>query len=195
MSGGFRHLVQAVAMLPAAERDVAEAVGIRLPHVAMWFRVLRQKRIVHCQRVVQRSPLLWDRVYAIGDGINAVAPQDALRGERTAQVRGHVMSFALLWRALETPATTAEIAHETGICQRSVCLHIATMRDAGLVHIAAWTPAGKNWAPNWAQGRGTNVPRPRAQTRTAINLRYYRRSRERQAVQPLQQALSMGAMA
>lgn len=195
MSGCFRDLVQAVAMLPAAERDVAEALGMQLPRVAMWFRALRHKRLVHCQRVVQRTPLLVDRVYALGDGINAVAPQDALIGASTLRVHGHVVTFAAMWRALETPATTAEIAEATGICLRSVCGFIATLRDAGLVHIGGWTPAGKNWAPNWVQGKGTNALRPRAQTRSAVNLRYYRRSRERQAVQPLQQALSMGLMA
>ncbi len=58
-------------------------------------------------------------------------PRPVGRTDAIAAVLGR--SRTLLLTELETPASTTELAHRTGICPPGVSQHLAALRDVGLV--------------------------------------------------------------
>ena len=79
--------------------------------------------------------------------------------------------MSLLQAMQEAPTTIAELAQDIGYSVDVVQMRVRALRDAGVIHVAAWDrPKHKGTTvARWAFGPGVDVPRPKRQSKKAKN--------------------------
>lgn len=187
---GVPHLLRMLVCLPASSVEIARRIGSDEQVVSRWLWQCRLKGLVHCTHVEHVRPHVFVRHWAMGPGVNAESPNDSRRRGRSVKPVEAVVTFGLVWRALENPHTAPELAEVTGIDHRSVNKLLKQFREAKMAHISGWQPVAHSYAPEWTRGHGQTARRPAPLPRKVVNARAWQRRKEKLAALALQQALT-----
>ena len=160
----YRHLIAAMASLPADAQGMADAAGITRNRM---YRLVKQMRRMGVIRVAEyiRDGRNTRIVYALSDG----SPDLTVR----CKLARESFQLALIWREMAEARTSGEIAEATGVCRRSVNLQVRRLIDAKLAHIAGWDWAHQVPVAAYQRGKGTNAKRPNGMSKAEINRRYW----------------------
>lgn len=187
----YARVLSVVTHKPMAHDDVAAKLG----HAAVTVREvlwrMQHMGLVHVigwlphksQRSVLRA------VFKGGSGPSVPYPRELRRPTpgsvlARSQPRPALIHFASIVRAFSEGATREEVRERTGITAANLAPLIRCMRSLGILHICDWTRSvaspGKP-AEVLQFGVGRDAPRPKAQSRKAIQERYRNRQRAKRA--------------
>lgn len=115
-------------------------------------------------------------------------PIGGVKRLRNAKPTSEMTAFASLIRALEVPASRADLAEATGMNDQTIRAALRAMLKERMVRVALWTPRltpGGPYVPNFQMGAAPSAPRPSKTPAAELRRRYLEGRRQREIVRPL----------
>lgn len=204
---GYADVLRAVVDGPVTQREVVERAGIAKTNAWRILGTLHHMRVIHISAWVARPRSPYMPAYGIGDKPDAPMPTTRPNGKACevmaapksapSRLSAEVIGFAALVRALEQPASVAELEAATGIFERTIRNAIGRMRELGLVFIADWERrayGGGLPIANYQWGIGQrDKPRLQPLGRQRAQRRYRESRASREAQQFINRALASSA--
>jgi hypothetical protein len=176
-------------------QQLRQEVGCTRGNVSITLNAMHG-RIAHIEAYADESrrPALW----RAGNGKDAPKPL-ANRGLGPRSRGADRIAFVVLVQALMSgPHRQLELEQITGCHHGSVRRQLRELRQAGLIHIAAWDKPGRsgNYAAYWEWGPGkSNVAKPKRMSELQIRHRWEAASRQRRRDLQIHSALAANSTA
>lgn len=177
-------MAQIIAELPSTVSALQEKFGCLRCTVEVYLSSMCRFGLVHRSGLTETKAAIWSS----GKG-------EDIRGRYVFRQKSMktVATFAHAYRALERMHTIKELAEESGMSEDSTRCLVRAMKEAGLVYIAGWEPAGQFWASQWMIGNGRDVKRPAGASRKEQNRAAWQRRKMRRLQASVNDALFVGA--
>ncbi len=204
---GYADVLHCVANGPVTRAEVINRM--RIARTTAWriLGTLHHMRIIHVAEWVAREHAPYMPSYAIGDLPDAPMPSTRpngkpceainVRGPSRATLSSEGVSFAVLLRSLEQPASVADLEAATGLFERTIRRVIGRLRELDMVFIAEWERrayGGGLPIANYQFGIGRrDKPMPAPIGRPTANRRYREARAAREAQQFIDRALASSA--
>ena len=179
---------------PATTKQLADALGcgtlVNLRHA---LRLMRHHSLVHVcgWAAPSKNGGIESAQWLAGSGIEPPPRRNGRPPLDRAIISSEMIAFVDLVRTLKRgPLTTIELAEETGQRQPTMYGLLRQMKEGGLIHIERWDRSVRTPQAAYVWGPGPNAPRPKAEDKRTIELRYYARAKARSEQERLMRALS-----
>lgn len=181
---------------PATTRQVSAALHCALVNIRHTLRLMRHYELVRVAGWVRRTdgggiPAV---TWVAGHGAEPVPDGCAKAPKDRATISSEMIVFVGLVRALNRgPLTALELAADTGLLPATLYTSLRQMREAGLLHIGCWDRSKRIPQAAYVWGQGADAPRPKAEAKRSIELRYYAKKKARKEQGRLMRALAANA--
>jgi hypothetical protein len=170
---------------PCTARQLAEGLSMPRRTAGMLLRQLRYRRLVHVSGWVRESAKgAPSSILAFGGGpdcpcfLAATGAPAGRLSEAAPPLAVEMLTFALIWRALEEPLSVRSIWELSGIDPHTAYKLVRHLRALRLIHVAEWdATVARVPVPLFSLGRSRDARRPRPEGHVANWSRYEQRRR------------------
>jgi hypothetical protein len=184
---GYATILRFLQNGPCTARQLAEGLSMPRRTAGMLLRQLRYRRLVHVSGWVrERAKGAPSSILAFGGGpdcpcIPGATGQPAGRlADGAPPMAVEMLTFALIWHALEEPQSVRSIWELSGIDPHTAYKLVHHLRALRLIHLAEWdTTVARVPVPLFSLGQRRDARRPEPEGHLASWRRYEQRRRAR----------------